>query len=137
MKSTRYSTANNAARAVVKLRADDRCEVAIPGVCQGAVHSIHHREPYGMGGRPGHVDSPAELLAVCGHGTAGCHGHIEANRERARAMGWLATRGTSAVRSVLYRGRPVRLLADGRVAVLRLATGRPRVPTAWDAPPAL
>lgn len=54
------------------------------------VHSFHHRQPRGAGGssREG-INSPANLLLVCGTGTTGCHGEIEANRTAAYAAGWL------------------------------------------------
>jgi ribosomal protein L34 len=114
--SLRYSAPNRRIRAVVVERAGGRCEIAIPGVCLGVAGNIHHRESYGMGGRPGHVDTAAELLAACGSGTTGCHGWLEHNRAVARAAGWLARRETAAGRPVLYRGRWVLLVGPSTVA---------------------
>lgn len=65
-----------------------RCEVHIPGVCRGAMASVHHRAKKGQGGSW----SPANLLAACGDGTLGCHGYIEANPTWAREEGlWIFT----------------------------------------------
>lgn len=52
--------------------------------------SIHHRLPQGMGGTslPWWKD-PDWLIAVCGHGTIGCHGWIESNRTAAIDLGYL------------------------------------------------
>lgn len=57
-------------------------------------HSIHHRQPRGMGGtsRP-EINSPANLLLVCGTGTTGCHGWIESNRAEAYTNGLLVGAG--------------------------------------------
>lgn len=59
-----------------------------------ADHSFHHRQPRGMGGttRP-EVNSPVNILLVCGTGTTGCHGFIEAHRTSAEAEGWLVRHG--------------------------------------------
>jgi len=55
--------------------------------------SIHHRIPRGMGGsRDPKINSPANLVFVCGHGTAGCHGWIEAHRTESYMSGWLVHR---------------------------------------------
>lgn len=55
--------------------------------------NLHHRKPRGMGGsRDGGVNSPANLLAICGSGTTGCHGKIESYRRRSYNLGWLVRR---------------------------------------------
>lgn len=52
--------------------------------------SIHHRKPRGMGGsRDPRINDLRNLVTLCGSGTTGCHGHIEANRAEAYADGWL------------------------------------------------
>ena len=62
------------------------CETYIPDVCMGRAMTMHHRRKRGQGG----PWSPSNLLAVCGDGTRGCHGWIEANPKLARAAGlWL------------------------------------------------
>lgn len=58
----------------------------------GHAYSIHHRQPRGMGGtsRP-EINSPANLLLLCGDATTpgGCHEYVESNRARAYLNGWL------------------------------------------------
>lgn len=53
-------------------------------------HSFHHRRPRGMGGtnRP-ETNGAANLLLLCGSGTTGCHGALEANRAVAYERGHL------------------------------------------------
>lgn len=54
---------------------------------------MHHRLPRGMGGsRWAGIHSPALLVLLCGDGTTGCHGWVEANRAEARRLGWLLLR---------------------------------------------
>ncbi len=43
--------------------------------------SIHHLLPRGQGGD----DMPSNFALLCGHGTAGCHGDVEAHRNGARS----------------------------------------------------
>jgi hypothetical protein len=58
---------------------------------RGEGWSLQHRRPRGKGGsvHP-RLNTPANLLVVCGSGTTGCHGLIE-NELRAAAyeVGWL------------------------------------------------
>ena len=52
--------------------------------------SIHHRKPRKMGGtRRPDINFLPNLVLLCGTGTTGCHGWIEANRKAAKATGWL------------------------------------------------
>lgn len=87
-----------------------------------AVHSAHHRQPRQMGGssRP-EINSPANLLLLCGSATTpgSCHEHVEANRERAYASGWLvrASADPAAV-PVLLEGNDFYLLTDAGDRVL-------------------
>lgn len=61
-------------------------------VCGGALHgtrgvdwSVHHRKRRSQG-----LDnSAANLVAACGHGSAGCHFEIHRSPQRARDNGWL------------------------------------------------
>lgn len=131
MKSRRYSPANMRIREIVKARAGGRCEVGLRAVCLGGVDSLHHREAYGMGGRPGAADSPEELLAVCGDGTRGCHGWIEANPKTAAldGVGWkVPRRGQSRTTAVSYRGRLAYLTPAGTVLHTLIARKRRTVP---------
>lgn len=59
-------------------------------------HSVHHRQPRGAGGtsRAG-ANSPANLLLLCGTGTTGCHGEVEAMRADAyERLGFLVRHPT-------------------------------------------
>ena len=58
--------------------------------CGRLAGNAAHRVPEGQGGR--YV--PANLLAMCGSGTAGCHWSTESARELAYRCGWLLHRGT-------------------------------------------
>jgi hypothetical protein len=50
--------------------------------------SIQHRRARGRGGtRRPDANSPQNLIALCGS-AAGCNGHVESEREEARANGW-------------------------------------------------
>ncbi|GAB2859260.1 hypothetical protein GCM10022221_68540 [Actinocorallia aurea] len=82
-------------------------------------HNIHHRLPRGMGGSSDPaINSPANLITVCGSGTTGCHGEIERNREWAQDHGWIVPRGMSPAASpIVLFGCPGRflLLSDGGI----------------------
>lgn len=59
--------------------------------------SIHHRRPRMMGGsKDEELHKAANLIALCGSGTTGCHGWVESNREQARTFGFLIQRVQSA-----------------------------------------
>ena len=52
-------------------------------------YSLQHRKARGMGGtKDPAINSPANLVTLCGDGVRGCHGLIEANREEAREKGF-------------------------------------------------
>lgn len=54
-----------------------------------AVLSTQHRQARGMGGtRRASVNAPSNLITLCGTGTTGCHGWVEAHPVEARANGW-------------------------------------------------
>lgn len=75
------------ARNIVRLRANGVCEAAIPNVCWGSHDTVHHRK------KRRYADVrwvASNLLAVCGNGTMGCHGYIEAHPTWAEEEGyWL------------------------------------------------
>lgn len=86
-------------------RSSGLCEVVAPGVCRGRAESVHHRRKKGQGG----TWDPSNLVAVCGHGTAGCHGHIEANPVWASGQGlWLRAGEDSLTTPARLRWGPVR-----------------------------
>jgi len=80
------------AREVIYERAGRACERCPRS---GGPFSIHHRRPRGMGGTkdPAAGGVPNGVL-LCGSGTTGCHGEVEANRVQALADGWLVPQGT-------------------------------------------
>lgn len=60
---------------------------------RGLAWSVHHRKPRGMGGtKDPAISSPANGVLLCGSGTTGCHGEVEANRENAVVEGFLISR---------------------------------------------
>lgn len=75
------------ARNIVRLRANGLCEAAIPNVCFGRHDTTHHRR------KKRYADTrwvASNLLGVCGDGTRGCHGYIEAHPAWAMEHGlWL------------------------------------------------
>lgn len=106
-------------------RAGNACEI-----CGVRGENIHHRKPRGMGGTK-FEGGPENLLLLCGSGTTGCHGWIEANREEARMQGWLVDRHELPHRvPVAYRGQWCLLTFEGLVlavsAMDALELGRPR-----------
>lgn len=84
-------------RLIVIQRAGYLCEKCLGplGTLEGM--SVHHRRPRGMGGtkRPG-INEAENLLALCGSGTTGCHGRIEANRAESYSRGLLLRTGANA-----------------------------------------
>lgn len=107
-------------RDVVTARAQGRCERC--GASSSQFWSVHHRRPRGMGGskRP-EVNGPANLILLCGSGTTGCHGWVEANRAEAYNLGLLVRSGMNPgdVPVELRHGR-VLLLADGGMQPCRV-----------------
>lgn len=87
-----------AQRTLVAERAGYACELCGARLHDGdtwsAVHSFHHRQARGAGGssRP-EVNSPANVLLLCGSGVTGCHGFIESHRAMAESEGWLVRHG--------------------------------------------
>jgi hypothetical protein len=68
-----------AVRELVQARAQARCERC--GRSDALRWSIHHRKPRGMGGsKDPMMNSPCNLILLCGSGTEGCHGWVEVNR---------------------------------------------------------
>jgi hypothetical protein len=55
--------------------------------------NIHHRRARGMGGTKTQIHTAEWLLHLCGSGTTGCHGYIEAHPEISYSKGWKLRRG--------------------------------------------
>lgn len=72
-------------------RSQNRCERC--GTQDSLRWSFHHRKPRGMGGsKDPAINSPANILLLCGSGTTGCHGWVESHREQAYEEGLLVHR---------------------------------------------
>lgn len=89
---------------------------------------MHHRLPRGMGGSNSkagraRTERASNLVVLCGSGTTGCHGWVEANRHAAYLSGWLVHRedDPATVWLIDLAGRRFRL--DDRGG-LQLATPR-------------
>ena len=83
-------------RFLVLSRSYFRCERCL-GDFQLAGVSVHHRRPRMMGGsKNNNLHQPANLIALCGSGTTGCHGWVESHREEARQDGFLIMKVESA-----------------------------------------
>lgn len=55
--------------------------------------TTQHRVARGMGGsREAWINQPANLITLCGSGTTGCHGWVEANPAKARELGLSVSR---------------------------------------------
>jgi len=77
-------------------RGNYRCERCHEDFLYSGV-SVHHRRPRMMGGSKNELlHLPANLIALCGSGTTGCHGWVESNRTKAREMGLLIQKVESA-----------------------------------------
>lgn len=113
-------------RELVLERDEYRCAVCGRALLEQQA-SIHHRRNRGSGGSstPA-INSPANLLAVCGTGTTGCHGWIGASPAEAADHGYVVSLNSleapadvpvvHAVHGVVY------LLEDGTL----------RLPPSWD-----
>lgn len=102
----------------------ERCGTGL-GPVRGVDYSLHHRLARGMGGtRRAGINRPSNLLAVCGHGTSGCHGWVESHRVEAYVAGWLVRRGLDPVEHpVIVRGQRVLLTDSGRYYQVPAAGG--------------
>lgn len=81
---------SQATKDIVWERAGGRCEVCRGPLAGPQGFSRHHRHPRRMGGsRRPELNTPANIILICGSGTTGCHGRIESNRTQAYADGLL------------------------------------------------
>ncbi len=65
-------------------------------------YSLHHRRPRKLGGSR-HLHTMANLVTLCGTGTTGCHGEVEADRPTSRAFGWLVPNGVTPEQWPVFR----------------------------------
>lgn len=108
MRTTGPSTAT---RELVRWRDRDRCRR-----CGAPTWQIHHRQPRGMGGtRDPRVNSPANLVLLCGTGVTGCHGWVESHRALAREQGWLVSQWADPVDvPIVHMGHVTYLTEQGQ-----------------------
>lgn len=103
---------------LVWARDNSSCFLCVQPLTRGAGdYSVHHRRPRGMGGsKDPATNSPANLLLLCGSGTTGCHGLVEANRAWALEKGLVVSQGRDPadVEITVRPLFPVRLGSDGR-----------------------
>jgi len=96
---------------LVRARAGFRCEKC--GTRSSLRWSIHHRIPRGMGGSKNPIlNSPANLLLLCGSGTEGCHGWVESNRTESYAAGLLLRRWQDPLQEPVTLHHGTYLLTD-------------------------
>lgn len=76
-------------KAVLK-RADGRCESCGDELVgrRGFEFSVHHRKLRSQGGD----NRLSNLVALCGHGTSGCHGYAHSEVAKSRVAGFLVRR---------------------------------------------
>lgn len=73
-------------RGLVAQRSGGLCEGRLDGkgvyACRGVGESMQHRRKRSQGG----LWTPSNILHLCGDGTIGCHGYIEANPATGRRL---------------------------------------------------
>lgn len=79
-------------RALVAKRDKDTCQRCGKAVGAGREFNLQHRMARGMGGRRGAIaevlNEAPNLITLCGTGTTGCHGWIEAHPAEAMRTGF-------------------------------------------------
>jgi hypothetical protein len=69
-----------------------RCGRNVKGSQRGVGWSLQHRKPRSMGGTSERacpwINSPENLVLLCGSATTGCHGDVESERFEALKMGY-------------------------------------------------
>lgn len=94
-----YSGPDAQRRALVATRDGGRCVR-----CAAPATQIHHRRSRGRGGSSDPaINSPANLLTLCGSGTTGCHGWVESNRREAEIEGYIVRHGARVPGTVPVR----------------------------------
>lgn len=80
-------------RNAVLVRDGNRCQRCGLSL-YGRDYSLQHRDPRGMGGSKLR-HTMANLVALCGTATTGCHGDVESFRNDAKRDGWLIPDGVT------------------------------------------
>jgi hypothetical protein len=108
-------------RTLVRERSGGMCEARVKDVCKGPGMSMHHRNKAGQGG----AWTPANILHLCGDGTTGCHGWIEANPASSRRKGLWLYRGQNPASSpalIVFRGMTGTYLLDDEGSITWLSS---------------
>lgn len=110
--------------AAVLKRADGKCESCGEELFgrRGIEYSIHHRKRRSQGGD----NRLSNLVALCGHGTSGCHGACHSEIERARLAGFLilSTEDPAEIPVDLARGSSL-LTDDGEAVAIQALREEP------------
>lgn len=97
-------------RQIILARAGGYCERR---GCTAPASNIHHRRARGMGGdRRPETSSASNGVALCGSGTQGCHGWVEAHPNEARELGLRVHRNHDPAEIPVYLRRGWVLLTD-------------------------
>jgi len=131
---------------LVRERDDHRCARCGRSASFGYLPlTTQHRVARGMGGtKDPAVNLPSNLLTLCGDGTRGCHGWVEANPAEAKDHGWSVRRGQPPAEVPVWTWRGWVLLDNsGGLAATRVS-GAPLcacgcqapepIPGLWDQP---
>lgn len=111
-------------RKAIRARDCDRCVRCGTHIDQGTLgHSIQHRYARGAGGTSQTwVGGVANGIVLCGTGSMGCHGWVEAHPEASLPLGWRIETGEAPeLVPVLYAHLGHVLLLDEYAGVTRLA----------------
>lgn len=115
-------------RALLLARAGYRCEACGQGIRGPLGYSCQHRIPRGMGGTDRvWINSPVNLLVMCGSALSGCHGLAERRDTMMNLRGfWLKSGQTPADTPVqLFDRTWVELTATGLYLPTSPPTERP------------
>lgn len=83
---------------------------------------MHHRKKRGQGG----LWTPENIVALCGHGTAGCHGWVEHHPARAAAAGFHVRPWCDPARTPIHWRLSQWVLLDAQGSITAAAQkGRP------------
>ncbi|MGW5147601.1 HNH endonuclease [Rhodococcus koreensis] len=93
-------------RRLLMLRCEGRCER-----CGRWGYTLHHRRKRSQGG----LWTASNCVALCGSGTTGCHGWVEANPLAAHEVGLWLRAGEGGDTPLLYRYRMCVLDDTGHV----------------------
>lgn len=100
-------------RRAVLARCGGRCErCGTPG------YTVHHRRKKSQGG----LWDSSNLLALCGSGTTGCHGWVEANPRSAMDLGFWLENGEKSADTAVWLWRRWVLLPDDDGSLLTIGS---------------